>query len=57
MKELFKLKWELHNGINYLFYAIIIVIGILIGLGFKNFSSFDFTIPDFFQDFLKNLKI
>ena len=58
MKDLLKLKWEMHKGVNYLFYAIVIFIGILIGLGFKNFfASFDFTFPDFIQDFLKNLRI
>ena len=58
MKDLLKLKWEMHKGVNYLFYAIVICIGILIGLGFKNlFTSFDFTFPNFIQDFLKNLRI
>jgi hypothetical protein len=55
MKDLFKIKYEMHKGVNYLFYAIVIGIGIAIGLGFKFLSTYE--LPNYIQDFLKNLII
>lgn len=42
MKELMKLKWEMHKGVNYIFYAIIIGIGVLVGFGLKKIGFVDF---------------
>lgn len=54
MKDLLKIKWEMHKGVNYIFYAIVIGLGILIGLGFKNLISLpDFKIPDNIQENLR----
>lgn len=59
MKELLKLKWQMHKGVNYLFYSIVIGVGVLIGLGIKKFviPMIDFTIPLSIQEFLKKLII
>lgn len=57
MKDLLKLKWSMHKGVNYIFYAIVIGLGILIGLGFKNFvlPNINVTVPVGLQEFLKSL--
>lgn len=52
MKNLLKLKYDMHKGVNYLFYIIIIVIGILIGLGLKKIGAFDFRI---INDFISKI--
>lgn len=55
MKDLMKLKWEMHKGVNYIFYFIIIGLGILIGLGFKNFILPNLN-SDFINNFFNNLR-
>lgn len=55
MKDLLKIKWEMHKGVNYIFYAIVIVIGILIGLGVKKIINTDIKIPENIQEKLKTL--
>ena len=57
MKELLKLKWQMHKGVNYLFYGIVIGVGVLIGLGIKKFviPMFNFELPISIQEFLKKL--
>lgn len=55
MKDLLKIKWEMHKGVNYIFYAIVIVIGILIGLGVKKIINADIKIPENIQEKLKTL--
>lgn len=50
MKDLMKLKWEMHKGVNYIFYFIVIGLGILIGLGFKNF-----ILPNISSDYIDNI--
>lgn len=50
MKDLMKLKWEMHKGVNYIFYFIVIVLGILIGLGVKNF-----ILPNINTDYINNI--
>lgn len=57
MKDLLKLKWEMHKGVNYIFYAIIIILGFLIGLGIKNIIPLIPKIPDNVQHFLNSLAI
>ena len=57
MKDLMKLKWEMHKGVNYIFYAIVIILGILIGIGFKKVISIDTKIPDNIQEFFNSLAI
>ena len=42
MKELFKLKCSMHRLVNYIFYLIIIVVGIFIGLCLKKSINIDF---------------
>ena len=59
MKDLLKIKWEMHKGVNYIFYAIVIIIGVLIGLGIKNFilPNINVSIPNSINDFLSKLLI
>lgn len=58
MKNLLKIKWEMHKGVNYIFYAIVIFLGIFIGLGIKNFviPTFGVTVPVDIQNFFHKLK-
>lgn len=55
MKDLFKLKWEMHKGVNYIFYAIVIGLGILIGLGIKKIVPLGAKVPENIQQHLRNL--
>lgn len=55
MKDLFKLKWEMHKGVNYIFYAIVIVLGILIGLGIKKIIPLGAKVPENIQQHLRKL--
>ena len=55
MKDLMKIKWEMHKGVNYIFYAIVICLGILIGLGCKKVIPNLPKIPDNIQEKLNKL--